>query len=219
MLATSYPVFKEPSRIPADSRPGRALHPVRQAPENRSATDFGGTFQHYYNCHQAVNHHLRRPREQRAAAGLGVCGDLPSWCPTWEPGDPGTWGHPPPASGPAFDERRRRNSIICAEGGLVNPAAAGARGPSLGLLRRRRSPARIHVKLPHIRQAKSTRTSVQYTQVSGLLSNPRLSNRDVGLPYARRRRNRSATRTRPEPRRSKLPGSGTGAVSGGGVGV
>jgi len=40
---------------------------------------------HTVTCFSALAQSRRQGR---------CCEDLPSWCPTWEPGKPGTWGHP-----------------------------------------------------------------------------------------------------------------------------
>jgi hypothetical protein len=74
---------------------------------------------------RAVNISLRPDRLLRSAKPPPgqMLEDLPLWCPTWEPGKPGTWGHPPLPNGKQrFDERRKRISILRAGGGPVNPS-------------------------------------------------------------------------------------------------
>lgn len=68
---------------------------------------------------------------------------LLSVCPAWGPG-----------TSLLGDERRKRNSIIRAEGGLVNPYRSSLLESHIRCsLRRPRTPARFHGTLPHIRQA------------------------------------------------------------------
>jgi hypothetical protein len=110
--------------------PARAGHPSERSPRlvgvpNRYSTAFRGTFLHYYGCHGLSTSRCAPTgfcAQQKPPPGQ-MLEDLPSWCPTWEPGPPGTWGHPPLPNGKQrFDERRKRISILRAGGGPVNPS-------------------------------------------------------------------------------------------------
>jgi len=137
---TSYPVFKEPARTPVSSASKRTLTPAWWRSQNRLLHRVQGNLPTLLSQPPAVNpligrralSVLRRASPQQVLSlGRGQ-----SWQSSRPPGvesfrlgvrlgspeKPGTWGHPPlPNGSQAFDERRRRNLILRAEGGLVNP--------------------------------------------------------------------------------------------------
>lgn len=111
---TSYSVFKEPACAPArELRRGlrlqAAAHPAWWGSQKQAFRPCSGepsyTTTAISGCQHALSHcDTLSPVKAKADAGSGV-GNLPSWCPTWEPGNPGAWGRTPKAN---LDTTRRR---------------------------------------------------------------------------------------------------------------
>lgn len=112
---TSYSVFKEPTRPQRTSAIPDAHSPRLAGPDQPLVGRIQGNLLRLLQPLPAVNPRaVDRAgaicrRQSTATYGLGE--NLPSCCPTWEPGNPGTWGLRTP----------KGNSILRAEEGLVNP--------------------------------------------------------------------------------------------------
>lgn len=153
---TSYPVFKEPTATPSRGcRVPDARCAPSGGPKSRPKPIFGEPYKSIKPtgpCQPLFSatardfrglHRLPWPvRHRTATASAGLIGlAFRVSCLGARSGP--TWGRTPKAK---FDNTRR--------GWACQPlSVVDARGPSLGPLRRPRTPARFHGTLPHIRQA------------------------------------------------------------------
>jgi len=83
----------------------RTRTPLGGGPRNRRFDRLQGNLTTLLRRFVAVNPLPRRcrfgePHARFQQSSRQVrCWNLPSWCPTWEPENPGTWGHPPLPNG------------------------------------------------------------------------------------------------------------------------